>query len=1228
MSETPIPTPERESGHASADTPAAERQAAGPAAGEPPVATREAGDPPGPRVRAGVSASAPLPAPAPLTPTWRVTKSEPSLSPEAAAVLQSMRDQVRAQSAYRSRILKQHPAPTTAFDVAPHPDTARKVALAEARIAALDDPQPAVPAAVQPATTQPGADSLAEVPAEVQPEVLHRIRTSVYAQAGQAHEELEAVRARVRLIAPGAADHIVSAMRLPDAASREDAGKQALAALGERGFSQERERIKSLAGAAWDARSRLDRLTDRAAELLEMRRGPGLPADVRVDAHEVLREVERRRAELYRASLEVRARALDRRVLPKAEPRMQEKADVEPGAPQPEQYTDIRSVDCLRCGTTAAREDGRSRLETDGTRKFDSDGLPERFAPRDGDVCTPCWLNGAPMSVAELKLAQRQARLLESTQVHFNPGQAGWNERAEAWMDRDRARRGLTPMLEERLDAPSPYVVLPAPAELADRRVDDLVEREVRREEALERGQWDMPTDREGDWWDLKFPGMFSGEPEPRAAPTPEERLQLETARLAEAQRRLLAVVGVEDPTLRRVMETQATVRLHLAQGSAIRSAWEQTRGIERAELRAAAHEQVERRFLAPESVAHHRRLREARGLMLPKDMAPPMQAAIRARQIERILADLDVPALVRRLDEIARDAGPDAAPAALAVRQRVEAALVDPRLEGAVAAAQLAETARQERSVFHSGVDEAVLPGERRSEAHERGIDRWLEQVDRNGGLGESDVRSARELAHEAGELNPRREVKEYTPADGSRPWQVAARDEAIAKEVRAAGQSSPDRIVAALKQYREDVLARGVDVGDPFGEDLRERIIEAAAHQSGFTQAEVDRLWDIQALTAAADNPGAFDQMMREAGAWMADPERNNDPARLRDALKLRTEGGARLVFSDDDLALVARAERAAAPYVAMVDEYRAAWLKRDVPAAREAERQAVEASATHDVVKEAIAAHADPRVAELAGQVAAMREFGRIDPLYQEAKAQIDRADTILDATWQSREAAQRAWSELEQTVKAQFTRPEMLLERVHGMNAEQVRQLAGHLRTNPLALSANHPRVQANPRIPGVSMAGPIEGFEPQLKTVRAPGLRGLIGQTSATATEHQARVAAVALETWAEARERGEETRRWAASQLGLEPGSSLEKVGDGAMRRLAELKTEHKDLLRAWQQLTPAPTAAQIERRLKSMEPEAAALARRTIPDLGGAAKPAAAPPRPERALAQPALAR
>jgi hypothetical protein len=1216
MPESSTVSPERENDRAALD-------AAIPGATESagPATARDAGGIAG-RPRSGAAAEPPLPAPPPVTPSWTVTKSEPSLSPQAAAVLQSMREQVRAQSEYRTRILSEvrekHPETITHFDVAPHPEAAAKVTLMEARLAALADPQPAPVEPVAPESIAPGAETLAAVRPELQPEVLHNMATSVYSQGGHAHEALKDVRARVRLIAPKGADRIVSQMRLAEAGSRDEAGKRALAALGERGFAQERERIRELAGTAWEARARLDRLTDRAATLLEMRRGPGVPSEARVDEHEVLREIERRRAELYRASLEERVSRVDRKVLPAAEPRMQEK--------RPE-WPDIRSVDCLRCGTTAARLDGRSHLHPDGTPKIDADGRPERNAPRDGKLCTPCWLNGAPMSVPELELAQRQARILESPQVHFRPGNAGWNERASESMDRDGTRRGLTPLVDDRLDTPSPWIVQPSPAELGDRRLEALIEREVLREEVLEKVQWDMPLDRESAWWDLKFPGMFDGEPETRAAATPEERLRNETARLAEAQRRLLAVVGTEDPALRRVLETQAAVRLHVAQGSAVREAWERTRGIERAESRAVAREEIERRFLAPETVAHQRRLREASGLVLPKGMEPRVQAAIRARQIERILTDLDVPSLVRRLDEISRDAPAEARPAIEALRKQVEPAMADTRLQGAVESAQLAETARQDRTVFHSGVDEAVLPGERRAEVHERSIDRWLEQIDRDGALGPGDVRSARDLAREVGELNPRSERKDYTPEDGVRPWQLAARDASIAKEVAALGQSSPDRILAALQEYRADVAARGIDMGDPFGEDLRERIIEAAARQSGFTQPEIDRLWDIRSLTAAAEDPAAFHHMMREAGAWAADPERNNDPARLRDALEMRTAGGARLVFSDDDLALVARAERAAAPYTAVVDQYRTAWLEADVPAAREAERKALEAGATHPAVAEAIASHEDPTVAELAGQVAALREFERIDPMYQDAKRDIDRADTILVATGESREAARRAWGELEQTVKAQFTRPDMLMERIRGMNSEQVRGLADQLRADPLALSANHPRTQPKLRIPGVSMAGTVEGFEPKLKTVRAPGLRGLMGQTSATGTEHQARVAAVALETWAEARERGEQTRTWATTQLGLPAETPLARVNDAAMRRLADLKTKHGELVRAWEQLSPAPTAAQIERRLKSMDPATAALARERIPELtSGAPRPAAAAPRPERVLAQPVV--
>ncbi|HEX2188936.1 MAG TPA: hypothetical protein VHG51_08570, partial [Longimicrobiaceae bacterium] len=518
-------------------------------------------------------------------------------------------------------------------------------------------------------------------------------------------------------------------VRAPEVASGEAAALQARAALGERGLRAERDQVAALATASWESRSRLERLTQRAAEVLEMRRsrpGAPLPPEARVDVHEVLREVERRQDELARADLERRA-LTERAVLPAGEPRMQ------PGGT----YQDHRSVDCLRCGTTAGREDGRSRLHTDGTPKLDAEGRPERFAPRDGELCTPCWLNGAPMSVAELKLAQREARLLEATQVRFRPGRAGWDERAREWTAEERARRGMTPLLDERLDAPSPWVVQPSPAEVADRRMEALLEREALREEALEKGQWDLPEGREAAWWELKFAGMEGGAPETPAAPTPEERLRLETERLAEAQRRLLAVVGVEDPALRRVLETQAAVRLHLAQGSAVREAWEQTRGVPRADLRAAAREEVRQRFLAPETVAHHRRLREARGLVLPKDMPAEMQAAVRARQVERVLADLDVPTLVRRTREVALTPGsPGTARAAAELLGRLRPALADLRLRGHLAAAQLAETARQDRGLFHSGLDEAVLPGERRGEAHERSIDRWLERSGREGAL------------------------------------------------------------------------------------------------------------------------------------------------------------------------------------------------------------------------------------------------------------------------------------------------------------------------------------------------------------------------------------------------------------------------------------------------------------------------------------------------------------
>jgi hypothetical protein len=114
--------------------------------------------------------------------------------------------------------------------------------------------------------------------------------------------------------------------------------------------------------------------------------------------------------------------------------------------------------------------------------------------------------------------------------------------------------------------------------------------------------------------------------------------------------------VGVEDPALRRVLETQAAARLHLAQDGPIREGWELTRAIPRAKLRAVARNEIEHRFIAPEVLAHHRRLCEARGggHGAPPDVKPEMRVAIRARQVECILTDLDVVSLVHTLTRFA----------------------------------------------------------------------------------------------------------------------------------------------------------------------------------------------------------------------------------------------------------------------------------------------------------------------------------------------------------------------------------------------------------------------------------------------------------------------------------------------------------------------------------------------------------------------------------------------
>jgi len=1238
MSDQTVTQAERQASRDALDAQIAAAEARRAAAGLPPLQLRPSGDISTSRIRGPRLAAVEVSVAAPLRPpTWKVTRSDEALSPTAAAVLQGMREEVRSVIPVRRQIIAQHPAPPDVH--ATTPGHLAKAAFWEARLAALVADTDAAPAAPErPAAAAPSPTGTAAKEA-IPPDVLGRISQHVHAYAADSARADEALRRRAAVVAPARASRAVATLR-DGAASSEAAVKRVTESLGTL-LPQERVEIEAFATCAWEARRQLDRITERAAQLLEMRhdspRAP-LAAHARVNATEVLYEVERRAAEIRRAALAEQAKK-DPSLLPGGEPRMQSGG----------KYLDHRSVDCLRCGSTAGREDGRSRLHTDGTRKLDKDKVPERFAPRDGELCTPCYLNGAPMSVPELKLAQRRARLLEPSQMRFRPGSVGWEEAAAEWSGRERARRGLTSPVEEWLDAPTPFVVQLSPAEVADRRLDEQVEREARRADALEKSQWDVPGDRESDWWDLKFAGMGT-EPEPRTDATPEEVVAMETERLAEGRRRLLSVIGVEDPALLAVLETQAHVRLHLAQGSAVRAAWEQTRGITRAELRAAAREALHRRILAPDLLAHHRRLREAHGMILPRDMPVARQNAIRARQINRALADLDVPTLVRRAEAI-RAAGPgEAALAAEALLAEIAPALEDTHLQGAIAAPRLAETARQDPPVYHSGVDEAVLPGERRAQGHERAIDRWLGQAIHDGELGPLDPGTAAELNHQAGELNPRREVKEYTPskASGELPWQVRLRDAEIAAEVAAAGHSGKDRIQAAIDQYRADAVARGIDVGDTFGADLRDRFIESAARQAGFTQPELDRLHHIQALANVTGDPRVFDQLLREAAAWREHPEHNNEHAQLRGALEEKADRlktwakhgpeaasevpvstAARLDLSDEDRALVARAEAAAAPYLAALDEARETWRKADVPAVVDERIKELAEAARHPDVKAAILQHADPELAELAGQIAAFQVFEAMDAPYQGAMGQIDRAGTILQATEQTRDAAHRAWTEMERTLKAQFSNPERLIARVREMNPQEVRDLAASLRRNPLALTANHPRNAGDQRIPGVSAGGLVEKLDPALRGARSRGVRGLLPMRDQSPTERQARVAAVALETWAETRHRGEETRAWAATQLGLPAETPLARVAEAAQARLAELKHEHGAIISAWEAVSPAPTIGQISRRLVQLDPQRAAVARERFGELLRAAPAApAAPAVATRLPAQPVMAR
>lgn len=229
----------------------------------------------------------------------------------------------------------------------------------------------------------------------------------------------------------------------------------------------------------------------------------------------------------------------------------------------------------------------------------------------------------------------------------------------------------------------------------------------------------------------------------------------------------------------------------------------------------------------------------------------------------------------------------------------------------------------------------------------------------------------------------------------------------------------------------------------------------------------------------------------------------------------------------------------------------------------------------------------------------EVVALIEFERADRDCQEAMGRIARAESIVVAVRESREASERALHEAEQVISARFSDPERLLERLAAMEPAEVRRFAGSLRSDPLALVASEPGTPRGPA--GVGAAVSPGSPEPRLIPVRARGLGGLIGRLDREATERQARVAAVALETWADARQRGDQTRQWAAGELFLPRRTPLDRVLEAAEARAAELRESSREVIELREQLSPAPTRAQIERQLAAMNPRAAEHIRSTF---------------------------
>ena len=200
-------------------------------------------------------------------------------------------------------------------------------------------------------------------------------------------------------------------------------------------------------------------------------------------------------------------------------------------------------------------------------------------------------------------------------------------------------------------------------------------------------------------------------------------------------------------------------------------------------------------------------------------------------------------------------------------------------------------------------------------------------------------------------------------------------------------------------------------------------------------------------------------------------------------------------------------------------------------------------------------------------------------------------------------------------------------------VPALPAEQLVQAAAGESTASIRARVEQARALALARQGSTNQALQGQAIDAQLRTVRAGGIRGLLGQDDQGATVHQARIAAHALESWAEVRGKTEEMKQWAAERLGLPKDTAFDTVAEKAMERLAEERTHHSTVVSEWGQLHPAPSPLSIQRRLAGLDAELQSAAHKQIPALAtvlpaGESSPLSPARAPERTLNRPGIDR